>query len=364
MDQLNSAILLIDDQKERLEQLAEKARDTIPEAKIRTWRPDSEHELHKVFKQKSEGATIVVTDLDLTTGVRGFFGHSVVAWARQFCIPVGNFSRKFRDALPKKPDQFELRVPPNDEQAVRYIKKVFDGFRQIRQFIEQQPELVENDRSAAQVLADLLSRDHLEYALGPFFSKPSLFNSALLDTVSESQSEQNIEPEEMKVRLLTYIIGHVLLNAILKYPGPILDEQSLCAYVYASNEEAANLSPLFKSAKYKGPFDYEENLFWREDVDQLIDEWANSHGVEYSDSDSFGDFHRSVIEQKLQRHLAKHKCTRCSGIKGGFWCPFTERAVCERPDCSSTSSSWIPMGADVCRVERNFFEEWTPILGL
>ena len=121
---------------------------------------------------------------------------------------------------------------------------------------------------------------------------------------------------------------------------------------------------LFEEAKYKGPFDKGERLFWRDDVDVAIEKLAEELEVEDSDYGSFGDYHRAVIDKALGGTMAEHGCDRCAGVKGGFWCPFTKRAVCERGDCSSTASSWIPSGAFACRVERDFFDEWSPILGL
>lgn len=263
-----------------------------------------------------------------------------------------------------EPDLFELRVPDSEANAVDYIVRIFDGFRRVREGIEAHTELLRAGRSPAQVLAALLGRDDLESQLGPYLSKPGLFNSFLLDTLTGGKQGKRDATAAEKTRLLTYILGHVLVNAVLKYPGPILAGEPLCAYLAASPKDIERVAGLFKRARYTGPFDGGETLYWRDEVDADIEEMSSNFEVDDAEYKSFGDYRRAVIGKALGGSLAKHDCDRCNGEKGGFWCPFTRRAVCERGDCSSTSSSWVPFGAYACRVERVFFDEWSPILGL
>ena len=359
------AILLIDDEWSKLRSLAARVRDKVEAATVREWYPREDEDPSAAFHRLAGDDTVlVVTDYDLTTAVRGLFGHSVVAWCRNQFIPVGDFSRGHREALSTEPDLFELRVPRDEEGAVTHIVRMFKGFRRIRTGIEQEPALLSGGRSPAQVLATLLGRKGLESQLAPYLSRPGLFNSSLLDTLTSRASGDEDEKAAEKAKLLTYILGHVLVNAVMKYPGPILAEGSLCAYLAISVEDLEKVAGLFESAKYTGPFDDGERLFWRDDVDNVVEELARKFEVDDSSFRSFGDYHRAVISQALDAPLAKHECDRCDGVKGGFWCPFTKRAVCERSDCSSTASSWVPSGAYACRVERIFFEEWSPILGL
>ena len=171
------------------------------------------------------------------------------------------------------------------------------------------------------------------------------------------------EPDDTdKERLLTYVLGHVLLNAILKYPGPILSENALCAYVATVVTELQDLDSVFKTARYDGPFAGGRQFYWREDVDAILDDLGSS--VVIDTFESFADYNRHIVEHALHRSLTLHDCGRCGGRKGGFWCPFTQRPVCERRDCSVPASSLIPQGAQLCRVERDFYDEWAPLLGL
>ena len=364
MNALGLEILLIDDDEDKLESLARKVRGKVEAADVRTWYPNDNEDPSKEFAQNvSDGTVLVVTDYDLTTAIKGLFGHSVVGWCRNQFIPVGDFSRGRREALSTEPDLFKFRVPHVEAEAVSYINRMFEGFRQIREGIETNPELLSGGRSPAQVLAKLLGRHDLESELGPYLSEPGLFNSSLLDTLKRSDQGSSGVSENEKTKLLTYILGHVLVNAVLKYPGPILAEEPLCAYLATSYEDIERVVPLFKSASYKGPFDCGERLFWRDKVDEVVEGLAKQVEVDDSGYDSLGDYRRAVVKKALGGSIAEHMCDRCQGVKGGFWCPFMKRAVCERGDCSSTASSWVPSGAYACRVERDFYDEWSPILG-
>ena len=359
------SVLIVDDEKDKLESLTKGVRSALDRAEVRKWLPsDGEDPLLAFTRLVGDDTILVVTDLDLSRAVKGLFGYSVVAWCQTRFIPVGDFSRGYREALSKEPDLFQLRVPREEAQAVAYIVRVFEGFRGIREGIERHAELLSKGQSPAQVLATLLGRRGMESQLAPYLSRPGLFNSSLLDTLTSGEHGNEDAKTAEKTKLLTYILGHVLVNAVLKYPGPILSEGPFCAYLATSEKNIVQIAEVFEDAMYTGPFDGGERLFWRDKVDEIVEELSMKHDVADSDFQSFGDYHRAVMMKTLGDSLANHECERCGGVKGGFWCPFKKRAVCERSDCSSTASSWVPSGAYACRVERVFFDEWAPILGL
>jgi hypothetical protein len=187
-------------------------------------------------------------------------------------------------------------------------------------------------------------------------------NSSLVERLRSYALPEKVPTSADKAQLLAYVLGHVLLNAILKFPGPILSEKALCAYVATTTDEIETIVPLFGAALYSGPFSDGARYFWREDVDEALD--AIGTTIADQQFEDFGDFNRKAIETVLSKKLAIHECKRCGGLKGGFLCPFTRRPVCQRADCSVSASSWIPQGAQLSRVEREFYNEWAPLLGL
>ena len=365
MTDVKPSLLLIDDNAQNLEALLGRLAALMDpeEVEIRTWVPteDDGPPAEAFAARVDEDTALVITDYDLTTSVRGLFGLSIVGWCQNRSIPVGDFSRGNVTALPKEPNLFELRVPTDDEHDAAFIATMFRGFRTLKKGIEDTPALLKERRSLAAVLASLLERPRLESQFAAYMSRLGAANSALLQRLRDFAGPE--EPNNAdKIRLLTYVLGHVLFNAVLKYPGPILSCKALCAYIATSPEEASSIEPHFSDADYRGPFSAGQRLFWREEVDRILDQLGGElNGEQFQ---SFADVNRRIMETLLGRSLAHHECNRCGGVKGGFWCPFTLRPVCERSDCSVPSSSWIPAGAQLSRVEKDFYDEWAPLLGL
>ncbi|HEY3570003.1 MAG TPA: hypothetical protein VGP73_18865 [Thermoanaerobaculia bacterium] len=351
------SILLIDDTKAAIDQLATSLGEVLPEVEIRKWVPtQADVDARAAFDSMiDEETTLVITDFDLTSqGQTGLFGASVVAWCQQAGIPVGDYSRKL-DSLPKAPELFELRVPSDPDAATAYIAGVFRGFQDISDALKVSDKLFEM-RSPAAVLANILGQPEIESQLALYAVRIGSASGALMDRVMEKPSHLL----EAKRRMLAYIVGHLLLN-ILRFPGPILSVRALKAYVASDEADAADVIGLFGSARYQGPFRDLEQYFWLSGVDMVLEELVKA--VDY-ETETSGELYRRALENRLSRPLTRHACNRCDGKNGGFFCPFTERTVCVRGDCSVGSNSWIPQGARLCRIERDFFDEWSPILGL
>lgn len=363
---MKKSILLIDDKAAALHEMESALRVHLPpeEVDVRTWQPGVEDvDPRQSFDSRVDAHTIlVVTDYDLTThGQMGLFGSTIVGWAQSRGIPAGDFSRGNPGNLPKEPNLFELRVPTSVEAGASFIAHVFRGFAAIRQAISDDENLMRHLRSPAAAVAKLLGRPDAESAFALYGVRLGGTNGALLERIART-APSDVEPDiEEKRLLLGYIVGHLLLNSILKFPGPILSREALCAYFGIGSVEFDKVSPLMSKARYTGPFCGLSDFFWRSDVDEQLDGLAA--GLEL-DAPTPGELNREIIEHKLSIKLQRPTCTRCNGVNGGFLCPFTARTVCQLADCSVGSSSWIPQGARISRIERDFYDEWAPILGI
>jgi hypothetical protein len=359
------SIVLIDDKQDVVDELAAELAKRLPpgEVEIRKWVPSqAELDPRKAFEAKLDGdTTLVVTDSDLTQGQTGLFGASVVAWCQQRAIPVGDYSRKL-EQLPKEPDLFELRVPTEPVAAAAYVAGVFAGFRSIKEGLATNASLL-TKRSSAAVLAHLLGQPEVENQFALYAVRLGSASGALMDRVSATASEKDVPSSDDKRDLLAYIAGHLLLN-ILRFPGPILSMRALKAYVASDEADAADVVDVFTSARYSGPFAGLDHYFWLSRVDEVIAGLMDAVPAAEDTYETAGEGYRAALEKKLGRVLRRHECSRCGGKNGGFYCPFTTRTVCTRTDCSVGSNSWLPQGAKLCRIERGFFDEWAPILGL
>ena len=366
MENPKPSILLVDDEIESIQRLRDLLYKLLgDDVELIVWQPTSKGSTREAFDcQITEHTALVVTDYDLTTSVHGLFGPSIVDWCQSRAIPVGDFSRAYVDDLPTETDLFELRVPPSEKKAAAFIENTFKGFQFIRTWMDEHSESLAEQRSLATVLATLLDSPNSESMFAAYMTELAASNSALLQMIRAFAGGDNLrtdtEKARIQTRILAYVLGHVLANAVLKYPGPIISLDVLCAYMAANSDEGEKLAPLFEDAKYQGPFGLTERFYWREKIDSVIDELSEDIGDDQFES--FAEYNRHVVERKLGRRLDSHTCERCDGQKGGFWCPFTSRAVCERGDCSVPASSWIPAGAQLSRVEKDFYDEWAPML--
>ena len=363
------SILLVDDDKLSLDGLENEITSRLEQGdvNIKRWIPNGNEDkdsLQQIFQKFIDEQTMLVaTDHDLTqNGLRGLFGDTIVGWCKKQLIPVGDFSRANATALTVKPELFELRIPANNTEGSQFIVNLFHGFLEIQNKVDDNS--ISSMPSLSAILASILNKPNLDSHFSLYLSRIVLSTPSIVEHLNPPSS-YNLSPD--KVRIITYLLGHVLHNVILKYPGPILSENSLCSYMATSFSEAPTLRKVFEKAVYEGPFGENETYFWREDIDTILTDYCSesgNDGLESEDYVSFEITNRKIIENELGRKLKKHDCIRCHGERGGFYCPFKERTVCHRADCSESSSSWIPHGADLCRIEREFFDEWSPILGL
>jgi hypothetical protein len=363
MADLTPSLLVVDDQEDLLNQLIAELRGLLPDAKIIGWKPAKQDDPRARFDELIEDRTVlVVADQDLTgAGLTGFFGASIVSWCQTRGIPVGDFSRGKVGQLPGQPNLFELRVPPDVPQGSQYVAAIFNGFEDLRALVLENPEFLSGTRSPSQALSIVLGRPDLESQLSLYVAPVASANPSLIQRL-RGTVEDDVGSEE-KARILVYILGHLLFNAVLRYPGPILSQEALSAYLGTTPAEASALNDVFASATYSGPFSGEEIFYWRDKVDEAIDSLVPATLME-TEFKTIGSFHREVIKESIGRDLQRHGCDRCDGVEGGFWCPFTERPVCELSECSVGANSWIVPGASLCRIERDFYDEWAPFVGL
>lgn len=300
----------------------------------------------------------------MTKGLGGFQGINVRNWCQDKLIPVADFTRAKHSSLPDEPDLFGMRVPTTpEEDAITFIIGIYRGFTSIR---DESIKILEETSitSISAITAAVLGRPDLEPNLSLYFSRLASskpWPSKQLQNYAENH-EENIQI--VLSDILSYIIGHVLQNLILAFPGPLMNLPVLAAYLSILKPDANRFTEKTDLAVYKGPFCELEPYYWRSDVDTKIEEI-----IENSDKTPPEDleyWNRFAVEEVLGSEVDFHECGRegCNGKLGGFWCPFTKRPVCLRNDCSEPNTAWIPDGADLCRVEKDFFDEFAPLLGL
>jgi len=359
------SILLIDDDADLLRELTAALGNRLgDQVEIRTWVPARDDNPQEEFDRRVDDDTkLVITDYNLTKlGQTGLFGTSIVSWSQARFIPVGDFSRGNVAAVPKEPDLFELRVPPRPAEAAEFVVTIYRGFAAIDDALAADTSLLAR-QSPASVLASILGVPSQDTQFALYAVRLGTASGALMDQLAATAPPKIVPTTSKKLKLLSYIVGHLLLNSILRFPGPILSMRALKAYVASDEADAADVQSLFVAAVYRGPFSEFDRYFWFTGVNDVLDPLIQDL-PEDAQVETQGEINRRALERKVERNLRRHACPRCAGVNGGFFCPFTKRSVCIRKDCSVGPNTWLPGGAKLCRIERDFFDEWAPILGL
>lgn len=349
-------LLLIDDDDGQLDQLRGSIAERLADEPITidVWRPSFDDDVReRLIKELVPRPTLVVTDHDLTAnGAAGLFGGTVISWCRANAIPVGDYSRKLSEDL-EEPDMFEFRFDPSATKAAEQIADLFLGFRQLDTLLAGQAE--GGADSWSQSLAAALGRPQSASSFSLYSVRAG---ASHVDAIG--RLEQSVGEADARRLLQVYVVGHLLRNGILRYAGPIMSEKVLCSYLAVQDANVDKVSELFEDARYAGPFGARERFFWQEDIDDLLVDLAEHAKIEGDVGED--EFRRAVMEHHLEP--GNHQCPRCSGVRGGFRCPYTDRTTCDRADCSVSSTSWVPQGAFLTRVEKDYYERWAPLLGL
>lgn len=366
---MSNAILVIDDDAAHCKELADGVYAALSRrghaaVEVLQWSPGEGEEPLARFDAfiKSYDVRLVITDYDLTSqGTLGLFGATVVDWCQLKAIPVGDFSRKNVDALAKEPNLFELRIRVEEPEAPEQVAELYLGFEEVRQAFENVQD-ISNFRNPAAALATILQRRGLTPQFSQYGTKYASANASLVDALRGEHSEQ--ERNELIQRFFVYIAGHILVNSVLRFPGPLVNRRSLAAYLAINLEDAVKVEGLFTDARYRGPFCALEDFWWVEDIDDVLDNYRDQLDASIAYVSAGAERRRLAEIAKGEPLELDPECNRCGGKEGGYFCPYTNRTVCERSDCSTPSSTWIPQGARISRLEYDFYEEWAPILGM
>ena len=352
-------ILLIEDNQNILNQIADGVQSHLKSNKITVERysPDSSHNnpIEVISELLKKGPILVVTDYDLTeNGVKGLLGPTIVDLCQKSLIPVCEYSRH-KEIFPDSSNLFNIYLLSDIEETSHKIASICSGFKKIKDYFNN----VQNEESLsyATALADLLDRDYLYYEFSKYIESYNKVNQSIIQKVKENQSIE--ENSKIMNEIFGYVIGHVLLNTILRYPGPIISEKVLCAYVATCRKDSTKLEKIFEKAKYIGPFNEIEKYYWLEDVDKILEDTYQSMDNSL-EIDQIGEFNHALIQQ-IESTIRHHDCERCNGKFGGYYCPFTDKTVCDNQDCSIVSDRWLPNGANLCRIHRSYYDGWEPL---
>ena len=256
----------------------------------------------------------------------------LVRYARINRKPIDNLS----DAL-EAGSEFSIKVDiSNPDEAARKIINVYDGFKEIKKSIVHMGE-EERDKGPAHIIATITKAKTQEDNFWMYVS-----GANLLKELIEFQDVENIEiinnKEKLIIDRLSYVMAYWFYNIILSFPGVILNKKATSSYLNIKEEDLEINQKIFNEAKYKGPFSLTEEYWWKEFLDEILDEEGVDTGFE----------------------LLLKKDIKVEKQEFGYFCIMTQEPIGFE---ESKSLSLLPNGAILSRVNEDLYEQYAPFFG-
>lgn len=308
----------------------------------------TEDQLFRVFKGISD-LDLVIVDRDLS-GIQNIISESAVINAcLQAGIPVCTYHRKPPNKsssgnlsqVLRQSTSYSISVEV-DENFAKNVVEVGLAFRQIYEAIPSdfsEPLLT----SPSRVLASILGLQNISIYLDQYAQSSSLASFIL------AQSDDLKIKDSFYRKRLAFLLGCWLHNHILAFPGVILNEVSTYSYINIDEGTFTKYKNEFKSARYAGPFGNFIEYWVRIKLDESHQEQDDAFGflkAKYPDDDS----------------IKPCRCSIDSDLEAGFYCVINKKPISLQKSVGSLA--WIPEGADLCRVDRDTYDQLAPLMGL
>lgn len=256
----------------------------------------------------------------------------LVRYARINRKPVDNLS----DAV-EAGSEFSIKVDINNPyEAAKKIINIYDGFKTIKESIKNLEE-AERHKGPSNIIANITEAKTQEDNFWMYVS-----GANLLKELIEFQDVENKavihNKKELIIERLSYVMGYWLYNIVLTFPGVILNKIATSSYLHISEEDLEANKKYFEKAKYKGPFFLTEDYWWKEFIDEILDEEDVEIGFE----------------------LLKKNGVEVEKKEFGYYCVMTQKQISFE---NSKSLSWLPNGAILSRVNEDLYDQYAPFFG-
>jgi len=304
--------------------------------------------------QDESNIAVVVADHDLSAFNTVRISESAITDAcKRASIPVCTYHRKptlvtdaqYLKKIVSQTRSFSIAIDiSNTEQAAREIISVANGFASL---IDSYTAVAQDCRNKgpAAILAHILEKPGLTNYFSRYATGPTLA-SDLIDYISPS-----VDATENKTaieRRVPFILGCWLYNYILPFPGILPNEVASASYVNLSTDDFSNHKDKFINAKYNGPFGDVKNYWWRSELDRVLIDSDCEDGVAY------------LGKQGIT--ATPSVCVVKNESPAGYYCLIKKSAI--SLNASKGRLSWIPEGADLCRIDVDTYDSIAPIMGL
>lgn len=314
-----------------------------------------EDALARYFLQHFDEIACIVVDHDLVKIDPRLSDGTIVRASKEAYLPVCCYARKPRREMPAATLQrlisdvsYRLNINTilDSAAAASDILNVADGFATIRHSYAQTPSDVKSKGPAA-ILSYCLGKPALESYFKRYLSSASLTSEVInLALIAGSQATSGGKTLEVD-RKTVHLLGCWLYNTILTYPGLLLNQVAASAFLGIDPETFSKHLDFFAAAKYSGPFSAKEGFWWRHDIENILISEDVEDGIE--------------LFSKRDINASPSTCCVSGESPAYFYCILKRLPVSEAH--STGALSWIPVGADLCRVNNDDYEAIAPMMG-
>lgn len=371
-------ILLIDDKSHIPLKLKDALILEFPEFEdqIDIWNPDKLSELQKLYEDnkgnpeqdsaadediwrrvlEQRGIKMVVVDHDLSELDVRISESAITNACKQLAIPVCNYHRKppnnDSQNLKSKVNQarsFSIEIEIDEDnhckQCAKEIINVFLGFQSLKEKISNL-EMEVLSEGPAKIISEVLGKPELESIFARYTASSTL--AADIIQYDDEDTPENEIPLILKERI-HFILGCWLHNYVLPFPGILLNNIAAASYINLDPQQFNGYSVEFEDAKYSGPFSTYTPYWWRYDLDQILFDADAEDAVEF-------------LENKQMQNILPCKCSVNSESNAGYYCIVKRQPISYEQSVGHLS--WIPEGADLCRIHKKIYRRLAPMMGL
>jgi len=289
---------------------------------------------------------LLVIDHDLSGFDNDKLSEPVISIASHSAsIPLVRYARINRKTVDNLADaidagsEFSIKIDTTDPiNAAKKIINVYHGFSNIKNKLSIIDKSIK-DLGAHSILAEITNAHTQEDNFWMYVSGSSLLRELIeLNDVMNSTNLSQEKKDELIQDRLSYILGYWLYNIILTFPGVILNKIATSSYLHIKEDTLEEYKKFFEEAKYNGPFSLTEEFWWKESIDEILDEADVETGSEL--------LVKNGIENEKQTY--------------GFYCIMTKKPISFE---KSKSLSWLPNGAILSRVDEELYDQYAPFFG-
>ena len=362
---MSRVIFLFEDDKEVRKNIHKSLRNRLKDVDIILVEGDGkteksktyENQLEDMFNKYAPDGGFILSDKDLSDlGLQfiGLSGTTVANVADKLGFPLCLYAR---GEMQQGGEEFLKSQAPwekkriiiefvSEKDGAEKCANIYRAFAEIEQKYSKLKK--ENKSTPASALSQILGKPEIEDQIALYGTGEQ---GLLQEIMPYLNGDNSSKTEKELTKRMPRILGNWLYTSILRFPGILVNEIAASSYLNIDVDDfkKAEVSRLFRKAKYKGPFSTLSEWWWRHELDKILFNSDCDDGLQYTQLKKIGFKVKPCLEPGTKE-------------RAGYYCMVTKQPVSEKN--SKSGISWFPGGADLARIQKDKFNELSPWIGL